>query len=100
MLITGICSMEECFSFISKYPSGAVTPDKRHTIPQSSDHFRHEVTVKVKGISTEKISQKMPDWLEYMTDQFGGTMRFCDAYTFHIARHFMLANTGEDQDDM
>ena len=98
--IAGICSMQECYTFISKYPSGAVTPDKMHTIPQSSEYFEHEVTVKVKGISTEKASQKMPDWLEYMYDQFGGTLRFCDAYTFHIARHYMLAYIGEDRDDM
>jgi hypothetical protein len=98
--IVGICSMKECFTFISKYPSGAVTPDKKQTIPQSKEYFEHEVSVKVMGISTVKASQKMPDWLEYMSDQFGGTLRFCDAYTFHVARHYMLANMGMDQDDL
>ena len=98
--IAGICTMKECFAFISKYPSGTITPDKKHTIPQSTEYFEHEVSVEVKGICAEKASQKMPDWLEYMKDQFGGTLRFCDAYTFHVAMHFMLANMGEDQEDL
>ena len=100
IMIAGTCSMEECVTFIRKYPAGAVTPDKMQTIPQSKEHFEHEMSVKVMGISTEKVSQKMPDWLEYVSDQFGGTLRFCDAYTFYVARHYILANMDMDQDDM
>ena len=100
IMITGICSMEECFTFISKYPTRAITPDKKQAIPHSNEHFQHEVTVNVRGFNTEKVGQKMPEWLEHLTDQFGGTMRFSDSYTFHIARRFMLAHTGEDLEDM
>ena len=69
-----------------------VPPDKRHTIPRSKDYFQHEVSVLVKGICT---GQQMPDWLEFMTDHFGGTMRFCDAYTFHVTKHFLFDYTGK-----
>ena len=93
--ITGICTMKECFNYISKYPSGIVTPDKKHTIPQSTEYFEHKVSVEVKGISAGRASQKMPDWLEYLNDQFGGTLRFCDAYTFHVTMRFLLDNMGK-----
>ena len=93
--ITGVCTMKECLNYISKYPTGVVTPDKKHTIPKSTEYFEHIVEVDVKGISAGGASQKMPDWLEYLSEQFGGTLRFCDAYTFHITTHFLLDNMGK-----
>ena len=91
-MITGQCSINECSNFVSNYPMHFVPPDKRHTIPRSKDYFQHEVSVLVKGICT---GQQMPDWLEFMTDHFGGTMRFCDAYTFHVTKHFLFDYTGK-----
>ena len=94
--IAGIGTMTECLNFIGNYPSGAVTPDRKHTIPQSTEYFEHEVKVEAKGFSAVRASQRMPGWLEYIKDQFGGTLRFCDAYTFHVAMHFMQTNMGDD----
>lgn len=100
IMITGICSMEECFTFISKYPTSFLTPEKKnHMIPQSEEHFQHEVTVEVRGISTAEAGQKMPKWVESLVEQFSRTVQFTDAYTFHVARHFVRAHTGENLKD-
>ena len=100
IMITGICSMEECVTFISKYPTSFIPPEKKnHMIPKSEEHFQHAVTVQVRGISTAEAGQKMPKWVEYLVEQFSGTVQFTDAYTFHVARHFVRAHTGENLKD-
>lgn len=96
IMITGICSMEECFTFISKYPTSFLTPEKKNHIPQSEEHFQHEVTVEVRGISTAEAGQKMPKWVESLVEQFSRTVQFTDAYTFHVERHFVRAHLKDD----
>ena len=91
--------MAECFTFINNYPIEAITPDKKHLIPSSTDCFQFDVKVKVRGFNVANAGQKMPGWLELFTEQFGGRMQFTDAYTFHVMKHFMLSHTGENPED-
>jgi hypothetical protein len=94
-LIEGNCNMAECFCFISKYPVEEITAANQGLIPITTDVFENTVSVRVKGISTSYEGQRMPDWLEYITEEFGGRMRSTDAYTFHIMKHIVLSKTGE-----
>ena len=94
-LIEGNCDMDECFRFVSNYPMDEISAANEHLIPISTDVFQHIVNVKVKAFNTSVAEQVMPDWLQYFTNEFGGTMRFTDTYTFHIMRHLLLTNTGE-----
>ena len=32
----------------------------------------------------------IPEWLDHMTDEYGGTMRFIDPYTFNVMRHVLF----------
>ena len=84
--------MTECLSFVSAYPVDMITPNVQHRIPRSDMYFQHEVTIQVKSYNPEKPGQTMPDWLKYLAEQFGGKLRFTDAYTFHLAKHFLMAN--------
>ena len=90
MLISGVCTMTECLSFVSAYPVDMITPNVQHRIPRGDMYFQHEVTIKVKCYN--QPGQTMPDWLKYLAEQFGGKLRFTDAYTFHLAKHFLMAN--------
>ena len=94
-LIEGNCNMEECFRFISRYPMEVITAANEGLVPITTDFFEHTIRMNVKGLSTSYEGQRMPDWLQYLTDEFGGKMRFTDAYTFHIMKHLVLSKTGE-----
>ena len=72
-----------------------ITAANKRLIPITSDVFKHTVSMKVKGISTSYEGQTMPDWIQYLTNEYGGRMRFIDAYTFHVMRHIVLTQTGE-----
>ena len=87
--------MEECFRFVSKYPMEVITSANEGLVPITTDIFENTINMNVKGISTSYEGQKMPDWLQYLTDEFGGRMRFSDAYTFHVLKHTVLTKTGE-----
>ena len=82
--------MTECLSFASAYPVDMITPNVQHRIPRGDMYFQHEVTIKVKCYN--QPGQTMPDWLKYLAEQFGGKLRFTDAYTCHVAKHFLMAN--------
>ena len=93
--IQGICTIEECVSFINKYPMEEINEANDHLVPITTDVFENEVYATVRGIRTSYEGQKMPDWLQYLTEKHGGTMRFTDAYTYHIEKHMVLTKTGE-----
>ena len=88
--------MEECLSFVSAYPTDVITPAEQHKIPRKNMHFQHTaVTTNVDSYDPEWEwpGQPMPDWLVYLAEHFG-LLRFIDAYTFHVTKHFMLSNAG------
>ena len=94
MLISGVCTMEECLSFVSAYPTHVITPSEQHKIPRKNMHFQQTaVTTNVDWYNPEWPGQPMPDWLVYLAEHFG-LLRFIDAYTFHVTKHFMLSNAG------
>ena len=94
MLISGVCTMEECLSFVSAYPTDVITPSETHKIPRKNMHFQHtSVTTNVDWYNPGLPGQPMPDWLVYLAEHFG-LLRFIDAYTFHVTEHFMLSNAG------
>ena len=90
ILIEGTCKMEECVTFVMRYPTDFITAATEHTIPISSDCFEQEVNVQVRCFTTEKEGQKIPEWFEFFTNEYGGRMRFIDAYTFNIMRHMLF----------
>ena len=94
-LIQGDCTMEECFCFISKYPMEVISKANEGLVPITTDIFENEMDMNVKGISTSYEGQAMPEWLQHLTNEFGGRMRFIDAYTFHVFKHIVLTKTGE-----
>ena len=94
-IIEGKCTMEECTRFVSKYPMEAITSANEGLVPITTDIFENAINMNVMGICTSYEGQRMPDWLQYLTDDFGGRMRFTDAYTFHILKHMVLTKTGE-----
>ena len=83
--------MAECLSFVSAYPADFITPAEKHKIPRGNVHFQHTVTTKVDCYNPARLGQSMPDWLVYLAEHFG-LLRFIDAYTFHVTKHFMLSN--------
>ena len=85
--------MAECFSFVIAYPADRITPAEQCKIPHANVHFQHKVTTKVDCYNPERPGQSMPDWLVYLAEHFG-LLRFIDAYTFHVTKHFMLSNAG------
>ena len=91
MLISGVCTMEECRSYVSAYPADMITPAEQHKIPRKNMHFQHNVTTNVDCYNPQRPGQSMPDWLVYLAEHFG-QLRFIDAYTFHVAKHFLLSN--------
>ena len=54
-------------------------------------NFQHDVKVRVDCYYPTAPGQSMPDWLVYLAEHFG-QLRFIDAYTFHVAKHFLLSN--------
>ena len=94
--IEGNCTMAECFNFINMYPLEEISQANERLIPISTDIFEYEVKVKIRGFNAAVAGQKMPEWLEFFSDQFGGTMKFIDGYTFHIMKHVLLTHTGEN----
>ena len=93
--IEGNCNMEECFRFISKYPMETITAANERLIPITTDVFKHTVSMKVRGLNTSYEGQTIPDWVQHFTNEFGGRMRFIDAYTFHVMSHIWRTHTGE-----
>ena len=93
--ISGICTMQECSKFIRDYPTSQIPPSKLHTIPRFEEYFEGEVAVDAKAFTPATIGQEMPEWLTYLADEFGDKLEFVDPYTFHVATHFLLANTGQ-----
>ena len=91
MLISGVCTMAECGSFVSAYPPDEIIHDKQHKIPRTTRNFQHDVKVRVDCYYPRAPGQSMPDWLVYLAEHFG-QLRFIDAYTFHVAKHFLLSN--------
>ena len=91
MLISGVCTMAECRSYVSAYPADRVTRSQQHKIPRNHLHFQHDVKVKVDSYYPKAPGQSMPDWLVYLAEHFG-LLRFIDAYAFHVAKHFLLSN--------
>ena len=85
--------MEECRSFVSAYTADMITPAEQHKIPRTNLHFQHKVTTKVDFYNPERPGQSMPDWLVYLAEHFG-LLRFIDAYTLQVTKHFMLSNAG------
>ena len=84
--------MAECRSFVSAYPVDTITQAEKRKIPRTHMHFQHDdVEVKVDCYSPNAPGQSMPDWLVYLAEHFG-QLRFIDAYTFHVAKHFLLSN--------
>ena len=93
VLKSGVCTMEECRSYVSAYPADMITPAEQHKIPRKKMHFQHKVTTNVDCYNPQRPGQSMPDWLVYLAEHFG-LLRFIDAYTFHVTKHFMLSNAG------
>ena len=92
MLISGVCTMAECRMFVSAYPPDEIIHDKEHKIPRTmTRNFQHDVKVRVDCYYPRAPGQSMPDWLVYLAEHFG-QLRFIDAYTFHVAKHFLLSN--------
>ena len=91
MLISGFCTIEECHSYVNAYPADPRA--EKHRIPRNNMHFQHKVTTKVDCYHPEMPGQPMPDWLLYLAEHFG-LLRFIDAYTFQVTKHFMLSNAG------
>ena len=89
ILIEGVCKMEECVTFILRYPTNVITAATEHTIPISSDCFEGEVNVQVRGYTMATAGQVIPKWLEFLTNEYGGTIRFTDAYTFNTMKHML-----------
>ena len=87
--------MEECSRFVSKYPMEVITSANEGLVPITTDIFENAINMNVMGICTSYEGQRMPDWLQYLTDDFGGRMRFTDTYTFHIVKQMVLTKTGE-----
>ena len=90
--ISGVCTMAECFSFVSAYPADRITPAQQHKIPRDNLHFQYKVTTKVRCYNPARPGQSMPDWLVYLAKHFG-LLLFIDAYTFHVTKHFLLSNS-------
>ena len=88
--------MEECRSYVSAYPADMITPAEQHKIPRKNMHFQHNVTTNVDCYNPQRPGQSMPDWLVYLAEHFG-LLRFIDAYTFHVAKHFLLSNDDQLQ---
>ena len=85
--------MAECRSFVSAYPADMITPAEQHKIPRTNMHFHHKVTTQVRCYHPARPGQSMLDWLVYLAEHFG-LLRFIDAYTFQVTKHFMLSNAG------
>ena len=83
--------MAECRMFVSAYPHVAITWAEKHKIPLTTTHFQHDMKLNVECYSPAAPGQSMPDWLVYLAEHFG-QLRFIDAYTFHVAKHFLLSN--------
>ena len=83
--------MAECRMFVSAYPHVAITWAEKHEIPLTTTHFQHDMKLNVECYAPAAPGQSMPDWLVYLAEHFG-QLRFIDAYTFHVAKHFLLSN--------
>ena len=94
ILIEGFFDMDECVNFVMRYPSEVVTEANAHTVPIASDCFNQDVHVQVRCFTMATPGQTIPAWLNYITREYGGRLRFIDAYTFHVERHalFQYAN--------
>ena len=87
ILIEGECKMEECVNFVMRYPTALITAATEHTIPISTDCFEKEVSVQVRCFT---MLAAIPEWIDHMTNEYGGTMRFIDSYTFNVMRHVLF----------
>ena len=93
--MAGNFSREECLRFIAYYPTEEISIANEHLIPITTNIFQNVISVKVKGLKMAVSGQELPSWLQYFVNEFGGRLKFTDAYTFYVNRHVLLTKVGD-----
>ena len=81
--------------FHKQIPNGSDYDCERGSCSDYHRHLREHDQHECEGHQHIIRRAVMPDWLQHLTDEFGGRMRFIDAYTFHVLKHIVLTKTGE-----